>query len=169
MDNLLHQTVTRESIATFIDVLIRKYHDLPDAHRSEMSEQDVRDYFITPLLEALGWGTIDPRERSAEKHLPRCGISDYELCLPLGPNESDPYVPVLCVEAKRFDTLSPLQPDLFGYATRSDADKQVIEYADQFNVKRGEKIGWAILTNFEVLRVWDTRRNVLVEFGRVVF
>ena len=49
MDNLLHQTVTRESIATFIDVLIRKYHDLPDAHRSEMSEQDVRDYFISPL------------------------------------------------------------------------------------------------------------------------
>jgi adenine-specific DNA-methyltransferase len=163
MESVFDQSITRESIAIRIDELGRKYHALPEAYRANMSEQDVRDYFITPLLEALGWGIVDPRERSAERYLPRQGFSDYELCLPIGPDDRDPYAPVIYVEAKKFDSLAPLEPDLFGYAKRSEADKQVIEYADQFNFKRGEKIGWAILTNFQHLRVWDTRRNILVE------
>jgi type I restriction-modification system DNA methylase subunit len=68
----------------------------------------------------------------------------------------------LYVEAKRLDKLFQLQPDLFGYENRSDDDRQAIAYADQYNPKRGEKIGWAILTNFEHFRLWDTKRNVLV-------
>lgn len=163
MTNLLAQDISRDSISAAIDRLIRKYHDLPEFARAKLSEQDVRDYFITPLLEALGWGTVDPRERVAEKHLPRKGFSDYELCLPLASDPVDPYIPVLYVEAKKFGDLSPLETDLFGRERRSEADRQVIEYADVYNLKRAEKIGWGILTNFEFFRLWDTRRNVLVE------
>lgn len=163
MEPLWDRKVTRQSIEACLDRLIRKYQDLPGSDRDKLSEQDVRDYFITPLLEALGWGTVDPRERVAEKHLPRKGFSDYELCLPIGHDPHDPYLPVLYVEAKRFGGLSLLQEDLFGYARRSEADNQAIAYADEYNPKRGEKIGWAILTNFEIFRLWDTRRGVLVE------
>ncbi len=84
MEPFLETKVTRESIDACLELLIRKYHDLPQKHRENMSEQDVRDYFVTPLLEALGWGTVDPRERAAEKYLPKHGFSDYELCLPIG-------------------------------------------------------------------------------------
>ncbi len=163
MKPLLEPKTTRDSIKACIDQLIRKYLDLPEADRAKMSEQDVRDYFVTPLLEALGWGTVDPRERAAEKYLPRKGFSDYELCLPIGTDQDDPYIPVLYVEAKKFGELVPLHPDLFGYDRRSEADKQVMDYADEYNPKRGEKIGWAILTNFEIFRLWDTHRGVLVE------
>jgi type I restriction-modification system DNA methylase subunit len=163
MEPLLEQNITIESIDSCLEHLTRKYHDLPETDRSRMSEQDVRDYFITPLLEALGWGIVDPRERAAEKHLPKRGFSDYELCLPIGPTDNEKYVPVLYVEAKKFGELFPLQKDLFGYDKRSEADLQAIEYADEYNRKRGEKIGWAILTNFEIFRLWDTRRGVLVE------
>src|SRR6266436_3306383 len=163
MEPLLERKVTRDSIDACIDVLIRKYHDLPEQDRAKMSEQDVRDYFITPLLEALGWGIVDPRERAAERYLPKKGFSDYELCLPIGPRSDDKYVPILYVEAKKFGELSPLQKDIFGYERRTEADKQAIQYADEYNPKRGEKIGWTILTNFEYFRLWDTRRGVLVE------
>ncbi|MGB9484968.1 MAG: N-6 DNA methylase [Terriglobia bacterium] len=163
MEPLWDRKVTRQSIEACLDRLMRKYQDLPEAGREKLSEQDVRDYFITPLLEALGWGAVDPRERVAEKHLPRKGFSDYELCLPIGHDPHDPYLPLLYVEAKRFGGLSLLQEDLFGYARRSEADNQAIAYADEYNPKRGEKIGWAILTNFEIFRLWDTRRGVLVE------
>jgi type I restriction-modification system DNA methylase subunit len=67
------------------------------------------------------------------------------------------------VEAKKFGELEVLQKDLFGYDKRTEADLQAIQYADEYNRKRGEKIGWAILTNFELFRLWDTRRGVLVE------
>lgn len=163
MEPLAHTKVTRQSIDACVDQLIRKYHDLPVSHRDKMSEQDVRDYFVTPLLEALGWGTIDPRERAAEKYLPNKGFSDYELCLPIGSKPEDRYVPVLYVEAKKFGELETLEKDLFGYDKRTQADLQAIQYADEYNRKRGEKIGWAILTNFELFRLWDTRRGVLVE------
>ncbi len=163
MEPFLETKVTRESIDACLELLIRKYHDLPQKHRENMSEQDVRDYFVTPLLEALGWGTVDPRERAAEKYLPKHGFSDYELCLPIGSKSDDKYVPVLYVEAKKFDELKVLQKDLFGYEKRTEADLQAIQYADEYNQKRGEKIGWAILTNFELFRLWDTRRGVLVE------
>ena len=163
MEPLLQTKVTRESISNCIDQLTRKYFDLPSKHRDNMSEQDVRDYFVTPLLEALGWGVVDPRERAAEKYLPSHGFSDYELCLPIGSKSDDKYVPILYVEAKKFGELEALQKDLFGYDKRSEADIQAIQYADEYNRKRGEKIGWAILTNFEFFRLWDTRRGVLVE------
>jgi type I restriction-modification system DNA methylase subunit len=163
MNLFSEQKISRESIEACVDRLIRKYHDLPDEDQEKMSEQDVRDYFITPLLEALGWGTIDPRERAAEKYLPKKGFSDYELCLPLGTKADNKYIPMLYVEAKKFRELQPLQKDLFGYDRRSEADRQAIQYADEYNINRGEKIGWAILTNFEVFRLWDTRRGVLVE------
>jgi hypothetical protein len=112
MEPLLESKSTIESIEACVERLTRKYHDLPERDRERMSEQDVRDYFVTPLLEALGWGTIDPRERAAEKYLPRRGFSDYELCLPIGTNPDDRYVPILYVEAKKFGELSPLQKDL---------------------------------------------------------
>ena len=163
MEPLLNQKISRESISFCIDELTRKYFALPESDRNKMSEQDVRDYFVTPLLEALGWGRIDPRERAAEKYLPRKGFSDYEICLPIGSDPQDPYLPILYVEAKKFNELTPLQKDLFGYEKRSEADIQAIEYADQYNPKRREKIGWAILTNFEIFRLWDTHRGVLVE------
>jgi adenine-specific DNA-methyltransferase len=163
MEPLLQQKVTLESIDACIDRLRDTYLALPDEDRAKMSEQDVRDYFVTPLLEALGWGTVDPRERVAERYLPRRGFSDYELCLPIGSKPADKYVPILYVEAKKFGELSALQTDLFGYEKRSEADLQAIKYADEYNPKRGEKIGWAIVTNFELFRLWDTRRGVLVE------
>ena len=53
MEPLLDSKITIESIGTCIDGLIRKYLDLHVPDREKMSEQDVRDYFITPLLEAL--------------------------------------------------------------------------------------------------------------------
>ena len=40
---------------------------------------------------------------------------------------------------------------------------QVVDDANAYNPKQGEDIGWAILTNFQIFRLWDTRRNVRVE------
>ena len=142
--------------------LIAKYRKLSDSERKTLSEANVVAQFIQPLLNALGWPTGDPARFKYELHT-HGGRPDMTLF----PDEGG----TLFVEAKRFGvvqelaearktlagTITPGQLALPGMATdRTAEEQQAINYA----FTNGGT--WAILTNFEKLRLFNARRDWLV-------
>ncbi len=142
--------------------LIAKYRKLSDAERKTLSEANVVAQFIQPLLDALGWPTGDPARFKYELHT-HGGRPDITLFPDAGGT--------LFVEAKRFGvvqelkearktlagTITPGQLALPGMATdRTAEEQQAINYA----FTNGGT--WAILTNFEKLRLFNARRDWLV-------
>ena len=142
--------------------LIAKYRKLSDTERKTLSEANVVAQFIQPLLDALGWPTGDPARFKYELHT-HGGRPDITLLPDAGGT--------LFVEAKRFGvvqelaearktlagTITPGQLALPGMATdRTAEEQQAINYA----FTNGGT--WAILTNFEKLRLFNARRDWLV-------
>ena len=142
--------------------LIAKYRKLSDAERKTLSEANVVAQFIQPLLNALGWPTGDPARFKYELHT-HGGRPDITLFPDAGGT--------MFVEAKRFGvvqelaearktlagTITPGQLALPGMATdRTAEEQQAINYA----FTNGGT--WAILTNFEKLRLFNARRDWLV-------
>lgn len=143
--------------------LIDDYHNLSDADRAAMSEASVVRQFVDRLLEeVLGWPIKDPARYKYELHT-QAGRPDLTLIPESG-------LPVF-VEAKRFGVIAQLEqtkysirgvvtPDqlsLPGMAVdRTPEEQQAINYA----FSNGGQ--WAILTNFEKLRLFNARRDWLV-------
>jgi hypothetical protein len=161
---MLSQADARRSL----DVLLDKYYTLSQpsnyADKRAMSESSVVRQFIDILLrDVLGWPIEDPARYQYEL-VTTAGRPDMTLTPESGGT--------IFVEAKRFGVLKPLQSStrdltrrvitpaqmsLPGITTdRSEEEQQAINYAFKNN---GE---WAILTNFEVLRLFNARRDWLV-------
>ncbi len=155
-------TITKQQAKKEIEALISKYHALTPDEKKEITEASVVRQFIDPLLAALGWPIGEPAHYSYEHHT-IAGRPDMMLTLDNGLR--------IFVEAKRFgkikrldvfrNTLSgivtPGQMALPGMAAdRSPEEQQAINYAFKNNGK------WAILTNFEKLRLFNARRDWMV-------
>lgn len=145
-----------------IERLIATYNGLDDATRADITESSVVTQFIEPLFRALGWPIEDPERYKKELHT-QAGKPDITLLPEAGG--------VLFVEAKRFGVIkelkearktitglvTPGQLTLPGMATdRTPQEQQAINYAFENNCT------WAILTNFERLRLFNARRDWLV-------
>jgi hypothetical protein len=154
----ISQTQAREQLKILIDT----YHHLSDEQKLRMSEADVVHHFINDLLEkVLGWPK-DPQHYKYELHT-AAGRPDITFVPDSGGK--------IFVEAKKFGVIAPLkeaydqlagslrpgQLSLPGMATdRSKEEQQAINYAF------AEGSTWAILTNFEKLRLFNARRDWLV-------
>jgi type I restriction-modification system DNA methylase subunit len=112
----------------------------------EFSEANVRANFIDPLFKILGWKTDDMNEYSRESYIQDVGFADIEIKL-----DGEPKV---FIEAKRFGGIPHIKK-------RGDADwtmeeRQVILYAASRNCR------WAVLTNFEKLRVYNALTGLTI-------
>lgn len=154
--------MTRARARSRIEQLVKDYHALSPEKRSEMSEADVVQHFVTPLLDALGWPVHDPN-RFLKELSTVVGKPDITLVPERGGT--------IFVEAKRFHkikelqearktiagTITPGQLALPGMAAdRTQEEQQAITYAFANNGT------WAILANFEKLRLFNARRDWLV-------
>ena len=154
--------ISRQQARQQIEALIQKYKAIPAAERPNLTEANVLHQFIKPLLEALGWPMTDPHRCKYELNT-QVGRPDVVLLPEAGGN--------VYVEAKRFGIIdklaqsknrlegivTPGQLSLPGMAAdRTSEEQQAINYA----FSNGGT--WAILTNFERLRLFNARRDWLV-------
>jgi hypothetical protein len=155
-------TTKQEDVRRKVAALIQRYKELPEGERSGLTEAGVVHQFLNPFLEALGWPIQDTRRFKYELHT-QVGRPDMTLLPEKGG--------AIFVEAKKFGAIKPLQESqkslaeivtpgqlaLPGIATdRTREEQQAINYAFQ----NGST--WAILTNFEKLRLFNARRDWLV-------
>lgn len=156
---------TQDDARRALQTLINDYNRLTDAERAQMTEASVVRQFIDRLLgEVLGWPIKDPARYTYELHT-QAGRPDMTLKPERGG--------LIFVEAKRFGVIAehevarrdphirgivrPAEMPLPGMATdRTAEEQQAINYAFENN---GE---WAVLTNFERLRLFNARRDWLV-------
>ncbi len=155
--------VDQSSARSALNTLIAKYDDMTDIARKEMSEAGVVRQFIDLLLrDVLGYPIDDHNRYKYELHT-AAGRPDITLILPNGEK--------IYIEAKRFGVIKQLEvarhkiqgvygPDqleLPGMANdRTPEEQQAINYAFANGAT------WAILTNFERLRLFNARRDWLV-------
>lgn len=152
------QAQARAEIAQLID----KYRAMSAQDKKLITEAGVVHQFIDPLLAALGWPIDDPARYKYELHT-QAGRPDMTLLPESGGT--------IFVEAKRFGLITQLaqarqtiagivtpgQLALPGMAVdRTPQEQQAINYAFQNGGS------WAILTNFEKLRLFNARRDWLV-------
>lgn len=155
-------STTKETARQKIQALIDEYHRLRQkepTYFERMSETDVVNKFITPLLDALGW----PTQGSAYRQEVHTAAGRPDIRAEYSPNT------FIYVEAKRFGVIdkfsrktlsgviTPGQMMLPGMATdRTKEEQQAINYAF------ANDGAWAILTNFERFRLFNARRDWLV-------
>ena len=152
------QSQARAAIGQLID----KYRAMSAQDKKLITEAGVVHQFIDPLLAALGWPIHDPARYKYELHT-QAGRPDMTLIPESGGT--------IFVEAKRFGLIvelaqarqtiagvvTPGQLSLPGMAVdRTPQEQQAINYAFQNGGS------WAILTNFEKLRLFNARRDWLV-------
>lgn len=125
-----------------ISEIINKFKKLDSINKNSFSEADVGTKFVLPLLQILGWDKekTDPKEIKEQRRDATGKPTDYILCL----NGIEKIV----VEIKS------LNKSLDDYYVKNGRKlffpQQAINYA--FNMK----LDWAILTNFEEIRLYYT-------------
>lgn len=143
--------------------LVQKYESLSDEDRRQMTEASVVRQFVDILFrDVLDWPIQDPARYIYELHT-QVGRPDLTLIPERGGT--------IFLEAKRFGvikqlqqarktlsgTITPGQLALPGMAVdRTEQEQQAINYAFQNGGT------WAILTNFEIFRLFNARRDWLV-------
>ncbi|MBI3959551.1 MAG: hypothetical protein HY328_12150, partial [Chloroflexi bacterium] len=147
---------------TRIGELIDRYRAMSSQDKKLITEAGVVHQFIDPLLAALGWPIHDPARYKYELHT-QAGRPDMTLLPETGGT--------IFVEAKRFGLITQLaqaRQTIAGVVTpgelalpgmavdRTPQEQQAINYAFQNGGS------WAILTNFEKLRLFNARRDWLV-------
>jgi len=120
----------KEKARQEIAKLIEKYQSLSDTNKKRYTEADTKTVFIERLFGALGWNVYGGEEVTQEQKASR-GRVDYAFRLR--------GISKFFLEAK------PLKADL----DNPEYAKQVINYAWHKNVT------WAILTDFESLKVFN--------------
>jgi hypothetical protein len=155
-------SITQAEARQRIKQLIQKYKKLTEGEKKVTTESSVVHQFVDPLLEALGWPIKDPARYKYEFST-QAGRPDMILLPERGGN--------IFVEAKRFGVIAELaqsrkstagivtpgQLSLPGMAAdRTAEEQQAINYA----FSNGGT--WAILTNFQRLRLFNARRDWLV-------
>lgn len=114
-----------------VKALTEKYQEIVRTGRiSKYNEEMTKKDFILPLFEALGWKTSDSEEVSAEEKISKMRV-DYGFRIN--------GIPKFFLEAKSF---------------REDLDnRKFVEQAINYSWHKG--CTWAILTNFEGLRIFN--------------
>lgn len=140
------QTV-REKIKNLIDRYKKLEEEKGVRGLKETSESDVRSNFIDELFSILGWDTKNPNEYNREKYVRGVGYADITL-------QVDGQ-PVIFVEAKRFGSIPEVDRQTTDWI---EEERQVMNYA----ASPERRIKWAILTNFEKLRVFNALNGLLV-------
>lgn len=116
-----------------IQRLIDKYQTAVKAGRiNKYSEEETKKDFILPLFSVLGWDVYSD-EVSAEENIASSGRVDYGF--------------YLNGQAKFFVEAKPFKVDI-----------NKVEYANQavkYSWNKG--VTWAILTNFETLKIFNTQ------------
>ncbi len=130
--------------------LVKKYRELFDKKRpyglKKISEADVRQKFIDPLFKILGWDTENLDDYNLEMYV-RPGFADITLMID--------GQPVAFVEAKRFQIIPWVDRKTIDWI---EEERQVMNYAASIN----PPVKWAILTNFERLRVFNALNGNLI-------
>jgi adenine-specific DNA-methyltransferase len=124
---------------------------------AKINEANVRNDFVDPLFEALGWRVRDSNEYDLEKYIRGAGFADITIRL----NSN----PIIFVEAKRFGGVPSrsergVQTTLAGlkvYADWTEEERQVLNYAGLT-----VEVKWAILTNFEKFRLFNAKTGEVV-------
>lgn len=153
--------LSKEEARKNLEALIERFYQLTQDQKGEVSESSVFGSFILPLFrDVLGWPTEDVTKFAREQAVVGGRRVDGVLHLDSGER--------LFVEAKRFSaiqrlsnsnewTMGPGQLSLPSMATdRTREEQQAINYAFESGGK------WAILSNFERLRLFNARRDWLV-------
>lgn len=143
--------------------LIQRYRGLNDDTMRSMTEASVVRQFIDILLgDVLGWPIRDPERYKYELHT-QAGRPDITLFPERGGTlfvEAKKFGVIKELEQARYTTsgmITPGQMALPGMSVdRTDEEQQAINYA----FENGGT--WAILTNFEKLRLFNARRDWLV-------
>ncbi|MBN1564637.1 MAG: hypothetical protein JXA10_12400, partial [Anaerolineae bacterium] len=120
----------REQVAQ----IVNRFRAEPASKRRSYNEQETRVYYILPLFRALGWNTENPAEMSAEEQISR-GFVDFGFYLD--------GVPRFYVETKRI-------PENIN---KPEWARQAINYSWLKGVT------WAVLTDFEGLKVFNAEVN----------
>jgi len=128
---------SKEKARQEIDKLVEKYKALPAASKKKYTEADTKTIFIERLFSALGWDVYGGEEVTQEQRASR-GRVDYAFRLR--------GISKFFLEAK------PLKADL----DNPEYAKQVINYAWHKDVT------WAILTDFESLKVFNAEWKELI-------
>jgi len=156
-------SITESQARRALQALLDDYNALSDDARAQMTEAGVVRQFVDRLLrDVLGWPIEDPQRYKYELST-QAGRPDITLIPEAGGT--------IFLEAKRFGAIkelaearrtiagviTPGQMALPGMAVdRTAEEQQAINYA----FKNGGT--WAILTNFEKLRLFNARRDWLV-------
>ena len=142
-----------------LKILVQSYYDLVNSQSIELaSESDVLVFIERLFRDVLGWPTEDITKFQREKSVVNRKRVDRILNLDNGDK--------IFIEAKRFGAIErlsdewaigPKQLSLPGMATdRTPEEQQAINYAFQNDGT------WAILTNFQIFRLFNARRDWLV-------
>ena len=142
-----------------LKALVQSYYDLVNSQKIELaSESDVLVFIERLFRDVLGWPTEDITKFQREKPVVNRKRVDRILNLDNGEK--------IFIEAKRFSAIErlsdewaigPKQLSLPGMATdRTPEEQQAINYAFQNDGT------WAILTNFQIFRLYNARRDWLV-------
>jgi len=115
--------------------LVEDFEQRGVAARASLSEQDICNVYILPLFEALGWNYRSLDQVRAEVRVAR-KYADYAFSLD--------GITRFYVEAKKTDV-------------KLDADENVTQ-AISYAYNKG--VSWAILTNFESLRLYNADREL---------
>jgi len=125
-----------------ITKLISRYKELSPSDIKQYNEQQTKDHFIRPFFEALGWDFEEDVWSEIEVHGKR---ADYAFKLN--------GIPRFYVEAK------PLKADL---------DDQ--KFANQaINYAWNKGVNWAVLTDFESLKLYNALAETKRLFDKLVF
>lgn len=144
-----------------IKELIQKYSirrfELGEKGLKEIGEANIRKDFVDKLFSVLGWKTDDSREYDSENYVRGVGHADVAIKVDAKP--------IIFVEAKKFGGVPSrlergVQLTLAGqkiYADWTSEERQVLNYA-------GMRIDakWAILTNFEKFRLFNSKTGETV-------
>ncbi|KAA0001077.1 MAG: hypothetical protein FE040_01065, partial [Thermoplasmata archaeon] len=134
-----------------IKKLIQRYNELKKRKGqkglAEISEANVRSDFIDDLFAILGWNIKDPDEYDRENYVRRVGYADVALKID--------GKPVMFIEAKRFGSIPEVDRTTTDWI---EEERQVMNYA----ASPERKIKWAVLTNFEKLRVFNALNGLLI-------
>lgn len=153
-------TLTEQQARQNLEKLLERFRPLiSEEARAELLETEVIRLFIEPLLkDVLGW-PLDDIKHFRREYSGQAGRPDMILIPERGGT--------IFVEAKRFDVIkelkqaarivTPTQMALPGMPTdRTKEEQQAINYAFANNGT------WAILTDFQKLRLFNARRDWLV-------
>ena len=127
--------MNKEEARQKIAELVKKYEALSAREIRAYTEQDTRSNFIEQLFSALGWDIYEKKEVSKEEAAASGGRVDYAFKIN--------GVTQFYLEAKK------LKSDL----NNPDFMKQATTYA------YGNGITWAVLTNFEELRLLNAQKT----------